>query len=224
MALVCGVDVGSLKTLSYVAWLRDGEFFLDMYLPSLLALLPSPPPSWDQPAFIAFDAPQGLPFAGHPVREADRLAGTPTKKLPAGRAELGRSRLYRGLVEAGVEIFWQAQSRGQACVFGLGRQSAPVLMETYPRYVARRRWPRLAVPSKRHAPLDYVDAVWGRLQKEGYCCPGVLRPAVDQVDAMLCALAAESCLASALPPGIVGQPPFVDEEERVIREGYIVSP
>ena len=52
-----------------------------------------------------------------------------------------------------------------------------------------------------------------------------MRPTVDQVDAMLCAIAAEACVAAnGLPPGSVGQPPFVDEPAQVIREGYIVSP
>ena len=43
--------------------------------------------------------------------------------------------------------------------------------------------------------------------------------------ALLCALAAEACLhADDLPDGTVGLAPVVDEGERVLREGFIVSP
>lgn len=224
MPTLYGIDVGSLRTLSYVAWLREGQFRLDLYVPSRGEPLPRPPKGWDEPAVIGLDAPQGLPSRGTGIRSCDRAANTPTRRLPADRGELAAWQLYRGLVEAGVEIFWSAHNCGRGHVAGLPG-TGPVLCETYPRYVIRRLWPNLAIPSKRNDPLTYVDAVWSRIQALGYACPSVERPAVDHVDAMLCALAAKAYLDAGGPPsGTVGLPPVIDNEAEVLREGFIIAP
>lgn len=101
-----------------------------------------------------------------------------------------------------------------------------MVAETYPRYVVRRLWPELGrLPSKRAAPAEYVELIYSRLREDGYECVSVVRPTVDQVDAMVCALAAESCRdAAGLPEGSVGERPALDRGERVLREGFIVSP
>jgi hypothetical protein len=227
MTCVCGVDVGSLRTLSYVAWLKDRQFVLDLYIPSVEDPLPQPPEGWSQPAYIAFDAPQGLATPGCKRRKADKGAKTPTSTLPADRKELAGWKLYKGLIEAGVTIFWAVYVQELASVMGLEPVAGcPItVLETYPRYVITRLWPGLEIPSKRKKPLKYVDTVWDRLQEFGYSCTSVLRPAVDHVDAMLCAIAAEACLmADGLPEGTVGSNPTLDTDARVLREGYIVSP
>jgi hypothetical protein len=224
---VAGIDIGTFSTPSYVAWLVDREFVLDLYQPTREVPLPPAPPSLPPAEWIAMDAPQGLPAAGAQRRTADRDANTPTRRLPSSREELGRWKAFGGLIVAGVEIFWGVYELGLGRVAGLpadGR-SGPWVLETYPRYEIRRLWPDLRIPSKHQAPVAYVEAVWGRLQASGYHCHGVARPTVDQVDAMLCAVTAEACAASGdLPGGTVGTPPRIDLEERVLREGFIVSP
>jgi hypothetical protein len=72
MACVCGVDTGSMNTLSYIAWLHDGQFHLDLYLPTIEKPMPHVPAGWEQPCFMSFDAPQGLPALGGTLRAADR--------------------------------------------------------------------------------------------------------------------------------------------------------
>ena len=181
----------------------------------------------ETPKFIAFDAPQGLPRAGVPRRLADEQANTPTRKLPSDRSELADWRIYRGLIEAGIDIFWSTYENGLANIWGLDPTGVHVttILEAYPRYVIRRLWPELKIPSKRKAPLDYVNAIWRRIRERGYSCPGLERPAVDHVDAMLCAFVAEACLGGqGAPAGTVGCEPRPDEEYRVLREGWIVSP
>lgn len=226
MSLVCGVDVGSLRTLSYVAWLDQKRFVLDLYVPSIVSPLPQSPDGQSPPAYIGFDVPQGLPAIGRTRRVADEDANTPTRKLPNNRAEMGHAMLYKGLVEAGVEMFWAIHSRRLATILGLPPigENATTVFETYPRYIIRRLWPAVRIPSKRAAPLEYVDTIWGLLRAAGYTCEGVTRPAVDHLDAMLCALAAEAMLAGGTPRGTTGRAPVADDEERVIREGYIVAP
>lgn len=227
MTVVCGIDVGSFRSPSYVAWLQNREFLLDLRLLSPEAPLPDPPPGWKRPSWIALDAPQGLPKPGRRVRQADREAGTPTRTLPGSRQELAGWRIYRPFITAGVEIFWSVHERELASILGLVPlpDEGCTVCETYPRYILRRLWPDLPIPSKTREPWAYVEAVWERLTRKGYRCPSVLRPTVDQADAMLCALAAEACLLSpSLPEGTVGEPPFVDSQGRVLREGFIVSP
>jgi hypothetical protein len=223
MALLCGIDLGSFRSPSYVAWLEDGQFALETWTASRESPLP-PSPGWP-PAFTAIDAPQGLPAAGARCRQADREANAPTKVLPRGRAELAGWRLYRPFIEAGVELFWSLHERELASILGLVPlpDGAGTVCETYPRYVLLRLWGERP-PSKRRQPAEYVEFVWSRLRAAGYdCVDAVTRP--DHADAMLCAVAAEACLhADGLPAGTVGAPPFVDEEERVLREGFIVAP
>jgi len=224
---VCGVDVGSFHTLSYVAWLRNRQFVLDLYIPSVEDPLPQPPEGWSQPAHIAFDAPQGLATPGCKRRKADKDANTPTRRLPADRHELAEWRAYRGLIEAGIDIFWAVYARDLAAIVGLEpvADHHTTVLETYPRYVIARLWPGLKISSKRKKPLKYVDTVWDRLQEFGCSCTSVLRPAVDHVDAMLCTIAAEACLMAGGPPeGTVGSNPTLDTDARVLREGFIVSP
>lgn len=226
MSVVCGVDVGSLRTLAYVAWVKDRMILLDAYVPNARRPLPAVPVGWDVPNYVAFDAPQGLPAPGAIRRLADKEANTPTRKLPTGRSQLAEWRLYKGLVEAGVEIFWSIHQSSLGSVLGLASGlERPVVLETYPRYVVTRRWPGLRIPSKRKAPLGYVQVLWDLLRNEGYECRSVARPSVDQLDAVLCAVAAEACLAGGgMPAGTVGLKPILDPEERVLREGFIVSP
>jgi len=224
MSLLCGIDLGSFRTPSYVAWLEDEQFLLDEYLASPDQPLPPSPGGWP-PAFTGIDAPQGLPRTGERSRRADLQANAPTKVLPRNRAELAGWRLYRPFVEAGIEIFWSIHEREIASILGLVPvpDGEGLVFETYPRYVLLQLWGERP-PSKRREPAAYVDFVWSRLRDAGYLCDGpVTRP--DHVDAMLCALAAEACLrADGLPAGTVGQTPVVDRAERVLREGFIVAP
>ena len=112
-------------------------------------------------------------------------------------------RAYGPFVEAGVSVFWEARRRGLAVVAGLGG-SGPVLLESYPRFVIRQLWPELRpIPSKRKAAADYVAELWARL-----CALGLAgrRPRRhDEIDALLCALAARSWLRSEAVE--VGEPP-----------------
>lgn len=227
MALVCGIDLGSFRTPSYVAWLEDGEILLDSYVASLEQPLPPAPGGWSPP-FTAVDGPQGLPVPGRRTRLCDREARVPTKSLPTDRAELATWPLYRPFLIAGVELFWSVHEREIASVLGLVSLSdlteAGIVCETYPRYVASRLWPELKLPSKRRTPAVYVEAVWDRLRAAGYSCTSeISRP--DHVDAMLCAVAAEACLLEdGIPAGTVGEAPLVDPAERVLREGFIIAP
>jgi hypothetical protein len=224
MALVCGIDLGSLRTPSYIAWLEDGEILLDSYLAGAEQPLPPPPGGWS-PAFTAIDGPQGLPLPGQRTRRCDREAGVPTKSLPTSRAELATWPLYRPFLTAGVELFWSVHEQEAASILGLVLlPETGTVCETYPRYVASRLWPDLKLPSKRRSPSIYIDIVWSRLRDAGYTCTSeISRP--DHVDAMLCAVAAEACLLEdGLPAGTVGEAPVVDPIERVIREGFLIAP
>ncbi len=228
MSVVCGIDLGSLKTPSYVAWLKGGTFHLDAYLASVERPLPEPPAILDvgdhrQVAAYAIDAPQGLPAEGRPRREADEAAGTPTRKLPKSRTELEESRLYRELIRAGLEVFWSVHANNIGGILGLDpRRIGPLVMETYPRasILGLLGGP---IPSKRKETLAYVDLLWDFLRNEGYRCPSVTRPSVDQIDAMFCALAAETAMGyNDLRERTLGRAPAIDRKARVIREGYIV--
>ena len=54
MALLCGIDLGSFRSLSYVAWLEDEQFVLDEYLASREHPLPPAPGGWP-PAFTGIE-------------------------------------------------------------------------------------------------------------------------------------------------------------------------
>jgi predicted nuclease with RNAse H fold len=205
---VCGIDVGSLHTPADVAWLDRGRFLLDRYLPSAAVPLPEPPAGLSPTECFALDAPQSLPAPGSTRRVADREARTPTSILPARRADVAAMPVYRQFVEAGLTIFWAAHQR-----------SLPVV-ETYPRFVIRTLWPELKIPSKRREPRRYIAELWARIRALGYTSrpPGTH----DEIDAMLCALAAEAFAAGKHVQ--VGEPLAVDEAESVLREGYIVGP
>lgn len=214
MTFVCGVDVGSLKTPAYVAWLEEDVFELDAYQPTT----EQPLPLDRRTAVFALDAPQGLPLEGRSRRAADRDAKTPTSVLPTVRAEIALMRAYGPFVEAGITIFWEAQRNGLAAVPGL-TGSGPALLETYPRFTIRRLWPDLRpIPSKRKAPRAYVAELWARLQALGLRGPEPHRH--DQIDALLCAVAGRSWASGEAVE--VGEPPLLDGD--VLREGLIVAP
>lgn len=203
---VCGIDVGSLTTPADVAWLEGSHFVLDRYTPSAAVPLPEPPVHVAPASVYALDAPQSLPAAGAVRRIADREANTPTRALPASRGEIAP--VYPEFIEAGLTIFWAAHERG-----------LPVV-ETYPRFAIRTLWPELRIPSKRREPRRYVAELWARIRALGYTS----RPPAshDEIDAMLCALAAEAYAAGSHLQ--VGVPAAVDEHDRVLREGFIVVP
>lgn len=160
-------------------------------------------------------------------RRADAEANTPTRVLPANRAELATRRLYPGLIRAGVETFWRIYEHGLGDIAGLAPRSGsrPFVVETYPRYVIRRLWPELKIPSKTKAPTEFVAVLNQRLRKKGYMWREDVPLRPDHVDAMLCAIAAEAHLGDdGLPKGTVGVEPTANETERMLREGLIVSP
>jgi len=128
--------------------------------------------------------------------------------LPARRADVAAMRAYGPFVEAGLTLFWEAHNR-----------SLP-LIETYPRFVIKTLWPELEIPSKRREPKRYIAELWPRIRALGY---ESRQPAThDEIDAILCALAAEAFVAGAHVQ--VGAPAVVDEDGGVLREGYIVAP
>jgi predicted nuclease with RNAse H fold len=202
------VDVGSLRTPAAVAWLDRGRFVLDAYVPSAASPLPDEPGGMPAATCFALDAPQSLPELGSTRRAADREAQTPTSVLPDRLADVPAMRAYGPFVEAGLAIFWAANSLG-----------LPVV-ETYPRFVIRTLWPELKVPSKRKEPKRYVAELWSLIRALGYSSRP---PGTDhEIDAMLCAVAAEAFAAGTHLQ--VGAPRTVDETEGVLREGYIVVP
>lgn len=226
MSLVCGIDVGSPETLSYVAYLKDTAFYFDVYIPTREQPLPQLPMGWNErPSCILVDGPQSLPLAGRSRRKCDELANTPTRKLPGTRTELADTRLYRGLIQAGLDIFWGVYRQNTYHIPGLG-EKGPIIAETYPRYILKQQFPDLdPIPSKRKEPEKYVKAIWHRLLAQGFRCESVLNPTVDQVDAALAALTALIFLNNGEPEQMqFGEQPVVDEAEEVIREGFLVAP
>jgi len=218
---VCGIDVGSLRTTSAVAWLEESELEFAAYVPSAARPLPAVPTAISPPVCFALDAPQGLPAAGEPRRAADRAANTPTRLLPARRADIASMRAYGPLVDAGLTIFWEALQRGFATLDGRAPNGRPAVLETYPRFVIRTLWPELSIPSKRKEPRRYLAELWPRIRERGYTA--VVPPAShDEVDAALCALAAQAWAEGMAV--LAGAPTVVDAEDRVLREGFIVAP
>lgn len=228
---VAGIDLGTFNSPSYIAWLDRETFLLDAYMTSPAAPLPQVPDGLETITHIAVDAPQSLPRIGETKRYCDdnKLgAGTPTQKLPRSRTELKLSKLYKEFIAAGIDLFWNVYKSGEGQVPGLPENdSSTMVMETYPRYIIKRLYKNAVdIPSKRKDTLRYCKFVWGFIQDFGYRCPGVLLPTADQCDAMLCAIAAQKCFQEGTYklPGIVGLPPELDENEMLIREGFIVSP
>jgi predicted nuclease with RNAse H fold len=213
VTVVCGVDVGSFRTPAYVAWLEGDAFELESYVPSTGRPLPG------DAAAYALDAPQGLPRPGRTRRAADAAAKTPTSVLPTDRSAISAMAAYGSFVEAGIAIFWESHTRGLARIPGLDGSGAP-LLEAYPRFAIRRLWPDLAIPSKRKEPRRYVAELWPRQRELGLTGPAPSRH--DEVDALLCALAARAWLHGRAIE--VGEPPELDAAGSVIREGFIVAP
>lgn len=221
---VCGIDAGSLNTQSYVAWLKGPLFLLGLYRQTKDKPLPDSPSIVKNVQCYAIDAPQGLPKIGRKRRLCDELANTPTRVLPETLQELDNWKIYKGLIEGGVKTFWAICESTKIQIFGLNDlYEAPVAIETYPRKVAETLGVR-HLPSKRKEPVLYVDHVWGLLKSLGYCCESVIRPAIDHVDAMLCAIAAQAVLDKQGAWQSLGEKPFTDKDGTVLREGFIVCP
>ena len=224
---VCGVDLGSFKTPSYVAWLVGKEFHFDLYLASKDKPFPPLPSGISIPTHIAFDGPQSLPLIGNKRRECDKGAKTPTSVLPLTREELKDWKLFKRLIECGVEIFWSIYEKNLASIAGLNsnRNSKLIIMETYPRYIIKRLWPEESIPSKTKTPIEYIRKFSTLIKKKGYKFkpPGVMTH--DYVDAMLCAITAKDYLkTNGNSAGKVGSNLFVDLDEKIEREGFIFSP
>jgi predicted nuclease with RNAse H fold len=218
---VCGIDVGSLRTPSAVAWLSDSELRFTAYVAGADRPLPDPPDGLPPVVCFALDAPQGLPSGDEPRRSADRAANTPTRVLPRRRADVPSMPAYAAFVEAGLTIFWEASQRGLAKLDGAPANGVPTIVETYPRFVIRTLWPELSIPAKRKEPQRYVAEIWPRMEALGYAA--AVPPATHhEVDAALCALAARTWARGLAVE--VGASPRVDATERVLREGFIVAP
>ena len=210
--------------MSYIAWLKGPLFLLDLYRPTMDRLLPDSPKNVEDVQCYAIDAPQGLPKIGRKRRLCDELAQTPTRVLPQTLRELENWKLYKGLIEGGVKTFWGIYNSKTIKVFGLNDQyEMPVAMETYPRKVAERLGLG-RVPSKKKEPVNYMEYAWGFLKSLGYQCESVIRPALDHVDAMLCALAAQAFVDGQEHWEALGEKPFPDEGAAILREGFIVVP
>jgi len=224
---VCGIDLGSFKTPSYVAWLEGKDFFFDLYITSKEKPLPSLPAGMSRPTHIAFDGPQSLPAIGNERRECDKLANTPTRVLPENRKELNNWKMYKQLIECSIEVFWNTYEKNLAAVAGLNDNpnSDIIIFETYPRYVIKRLWSEEEIPSKRKAPIDYVRKFSFLVKQKGYSFDESKIFSPDYVDAMLCAIAAEDFMKTkGHSAGKVGHPPLVDKKEKILREGFIYSP
>ncbi len=223
---VCGVDLGSFKTPSYVAWLEGKEFHFDLYLASKDKPFPPLPSGISIPTHIAFDGPQSLPEIGNKRRECDKLANTPTRVLPSNRKELKTWKMYKQLIECGIEIFWNVYRNNLAAIAGLNDKSRSklVIMETYPRYIIKRLWAKESIPSKSKAPVEYVRKFSALIKKNGYRFDKNKVVSHDYVDAMLCAIVAKDFNESrGTSAGKVGNPPVVDNARKIIREGFIYS-
>ena len=221
MGRVLGIDAGGLGNPSWLAFLEDGRVSLAQHVFTIDALI-LPWLESGEVACVAIDAPQGLPRGGHKRRQADADADTPTRRLPASRAEMdagrsgdGKGFAYVGPVRTGVALFWA----NRQWLFGLVQQ--PRLLETYPNVVFRSLTGKRP-PPKRKRPYEYCVAVATLMHGRQVSCPGVDIPSVDQCDSILCAIAAqafEDDRAEAL-----GLPPVVDEGEMLLREGFIATP
>lgn len=232
--LVCGIDLGSRSTLSYVAWLDGNRLVFDVYQASAERPLPEPP-GQRRVAAYAIDAPQGLPAAaagGRSRRVADAEAHTPTQSLPTDRAGLLALRLYGGLVRTGVEVFWSIHTRGLGHIVGSDEPAAPaddrpLVGETWPRLVLRRlRASARGEPPKRREPEAYARLVWQVVRATGLHAASVRTPAVDHAEAALAALAARALADAARRDSLpfhLGIAPQADAHEGLLREGFIVS-
>ena len=167
---VCGIDLGSFKTKSYVAWLEDGHFYFDVYIPSKDKPLPTVHDNISPSTHYAIDGPQSLPAIINKRRECDRLANTPTSILPKNRQELSTWKMYKQLIECGIEVFWSAHKNGLASIGGIEALNIalPIIIETYPRYIIKRLWGKNTIPSKRKAQIEYVNNYISLIKGLGY--------------------------------------------------------
>lgn len=224
MNWVCGIDAGSLRTTSWVAWLKGRDFLLDAYCAGLGPLPPVPPEVSGSVTCYAMDAPQGLPALGSPNRRCDKEAGTPTNRLPASQKELKEWKLFKGLIEMGIAVFWELSATPGICIHGREGNSAKITaIETYPRKTAKI-FGLDPLPSKKKEPIAYVRHVWGFLRHAGFRCDSVLTPSADQVDAMLCAMAAQAFMEDDVCSNSLGLAPFSYPGDDFLREGFIVCP
>jgi predicted nuclease with RNAse H fold len=237
-SLVCGVDLGSSNTLSYIAWLdiNSKQIVLDCYIPDpILAPLPASLTTGQAPILIGFDCPQSLPEPPSTVRRADKLANTPTRVLPTSLEQLtgenSKKFVYKELIKLGTTLFWNAYIQQIAAIYGLhGNQSIMsnhiTLFETYPRFIIKTLFSLKdrEIPSKRKQPFLYITKIWSLITSRGYSCSSVIHPSVDQVDAVLCAIAAERLyLKETNQNHIVGTPCKPDNHSQILREGYIIG-
>lgn len=223
----CGVDLGSFKTPSYVAWLEGKQFHFDLYLASKDKPFPPLPRGISIPTHIAFDSPQSLPDIGNKRRECDKGSKTPTSVLPLTREELKDWNLFKWLIECGVEIFWNIYQKKLASIAGLNNDSNSklIIMETYPRYINKRLWPEESIPSKSKAKSEYIKFFSALIKQKGYNFEKNKITSHDYVDAMLCAIAAEDYFKTNVnSAGKVGKSLTVDNKEKILREGFIYSP
>ena len=223
---ICGIDSGSLNSMNYVAWIESNAILFDVYVPTVDHPLPSLPDRFTGATHFALDCPQSLPRFGETIRLADKLACTPTKRLPQTRQELEHWKPYGGLVRCGVTVFWSVYTNRIGSIPGLTNGiTKQTVMETYPRYVLKRLWPDVDIPSKTKKPVDYVNLFWPKILALGFVCDSVQRPTVDQLDSAICAVVADRFSKySGTLPGTVGTSPIVDAEDGVLREGFIVGP
>jgi predicted nuclease with RNAse H fold len=233
MSVVCGIDLGSPTGLSYVAFLKDTQFYFTAYVPTPQQPLPPVPSAWPEPQCTLVDGPQSLPAKGRTRRAADEAANTPTRVLPPDRKALEETKIYRGLIQNGIDIFWWAYESGRYTIPGLEKRG-PILGETYPSFVLKQQFPglykkvkeRLKEEKKKKAnSLSYSQVIWEALLANGFTCPGVLLPTADQVDAALAAFTALIYLNNGQPAHMhYGEAPTVDKKAHVLREGFLVAP
>ncbi|MCW8996056.1 MAG: DUF429 domain-containing protein [Psychromonas sp.] len=203
------------------------EIYFDLYLPSKEKPFPPLPRGLSIPTHIAFDGPQSLPAIGNKRRECDKLANTPTRVLPSNRKELKSWKMYKQLIECGIEIFWNIYRKNLAAIAGLNDNSNSelVIFETYPRYIIKRLWSGEEIPSKSKAKSEYIKKFSTFIKRKGYNFEENKVTSHDYIDAILCAIAAEDFLKSdGNSAGKVGNPPEVDNKENILREGFIYSP
>ncbi len=223
--ILIGIDAGGLNSVSWLACLQGQHFRLNhQCFTAENAELP-----WFSGAgheVVAIDAPQGLPLRGDPCRRADSDANTPMRVFPASRRELesgfrGRDGIrypYIGLLRLGCLLFWANRKH----VHDLGGSTGK-LIETYPREIVRRWANETKIPPKRKQPEAYIELVTSLLRQLGYSWDREDRAlCVDDCDAMLCALAAQS--HSQRKADYLGKPPILDDAEEILREGFIVVP
>ncbi|MCW8803954.1 MAG: DUF429 domain-containing protein, partial [Ignavibacteriaceae bacterium] len=164
---------------------------------------------------------------GNKRRECDKLANTPTRVLPSNREELKSWKMYKQLIECGVEVFWNVYNKNLASIVGLNDdiKSELVIFETYPRYIIKRLWAKENIPSKLKAKREYIKKFSVLIKRKGYNFEENKVTSHDYVDAMLCAIAAEDYFkTNGNSAGKVGSPSKVDNKGKILREGFIYSP